>query len=224
MVRNGSIGHSSADRRTDAHQWSGVLFAALGRQGLAQQLTTATGPWWVRLWSVHSVMPAIGLGSIAIGVLVAFGLFHAALGVMFAGAAAGAAAFAVGALRTARAGNRRAAAFLTAVALLLLACFALAALEWRTAANVLLVAWTGGLLAFGLAMLARRWNSSTRTQRHSLLQHVTLSLGICCVAASGLLPAQQRTAALVLIAAGGLSGLLAFALLIIIRRETGRWT
>src|SRR5262245_22255036 len=93
----------------------GVLTAALGRRALTHQLTTATGPWWVRLWSVHSVMPAIGLALIAIGVLVALGLFHAALGVMFAGAAAGVTAFGVGPLRTARAGNRRAAAFLAAV-------------------------------------------------------------------------------------------------------------
>jgi hypothetical protein len=201
----------------------GVLTAALGRQGLTQQLTTATGPW-ARLWSVHSVMPASGLVFITMGVLVALGLFSAALGVMFAGAAAGVAAFGVGALRTARAGNRRAAAILAAVALLLLVFFTVDALEWRTAANVLFAAWAGGLLAFGLSMLARRWNSSTRTQRHSLLQHVTFSLAMCCLVASGFLSTHQRTAALVLIAAGGLCLLLAFALLIIIRRETGRWT
>src|SRR5439155_6826282 len=74
------------------------------------------------------------------------GIFHAALGVMFAGAAAGVAAVGVGALRTARAGNRRAAALLAAVALFLLVYFTLAALQWRTAANVLFAVWAGGLL------------------------------------------------------------------------------
>jgi hypothetical protein len=46
----------------------GLLTAALGARGLVRQLTTAPGSWWGRLWSVHSIMPAIGLVFITMGV------------------------------------------------------------------------------------------------------------------------------------------------------------
>ena len=59
----------------------GLLLAGIGRSVFVQQLTTASGPW-VRLWSIHSLMPTIGLLIASQGVLAALGFFHAAIGVM----------------------------------------------------------------------------------------------------------------------------------------------
>ena len=200
----------------------GLLLAGIGCTRLVRHLNTAIGPWWKRLWSIQSVLPAYGLLILTQGVLAALGFFDAAIGVMYGIAATFVIAAGVSAVRSARAGNRRGAALLAAVAMFLLVSFSLIPLQWDTASNVVFAVGAGGLVTFSIAMLARRWRSSSSTQRHSLLQSLTLTLAMSCMAAARLLPADLRSAVHVLDAVAVFCLLLTFALLFIIRQQTGR--